>query len=69
MALVDGLFRKIAADLADDPNSVGDARKIAKAFEAYDRLVQDISRGASREQIESNELLEKRAKNGDTCVA
>ena len=72
MGLADAVFRKFAAELADDPDSAGNADEITQAFEAYayDRLVQDIRRGASRgAEIEGNELLKKRAKDGDASIA
>ncbi len=67
--LGDAMFRQLRAVLADDPESAGNAVEIAKAFEAYDRLVKDIRRGASSEEIARNELFQKRSNDRGTRIA
>lgn len=69
MRLFDPVLRKMAAYLTNYGNRPGDPREIAEAFEAYDRLVQDIRRGASAEELGRNKLFHQRGKNGAAGVA
>jgi hypothetical protein len=59
MRLFDALFGKFAAYVANYGNRPADPIEITRALEAYDRLVRDIRRGVSAEELASNELFQK----------
>lgn len=63
MRLLDTVLGKVAAYITDYGNRPGDPREIAAAVEAYNRLCEDIRRGASAEVIAGNELFHQRAKD------
>jgi hypothetical protein len=63
MRLFDPLLRKIAAYVTDYSNRPGDPNEIARALKAYDRLCEDIKRGASADDIARNELFHQQANN------
>ena len=69
MNLFDSLLRKVASYLANYGNRPGNERETAEAFEAYDRLVQDIRRGAGAEELARNKLFHQRGKNSGARVA
>lgn len=68
MGLFDPVLRKIAAYVADYGNRPGDPHEIARALKAYDRLCEDIKRGASADDIARNELFHQRADNSAARV-
>ncbi len=68
MGLFDPLLRKIAAYVANHGNCPGDPCEIARALEAYNRLCEDIKRGASADDIARNELCHQRANNGAVSI-
>jgi len=69
MLLGESLFRKIGANLANDPDCAGDESEVAIAFEAYDRLVENIRRGLTGDNLDFDKVLEKCREDRRACIS